>query len=56
VKKLTDEEIAKEDHDLGECGSGCKWCHEAHQEVMRALYPPLPGFYASRFMTIGFRA
>ena len=54
-KELTDEEIAKEDHNLGECGSGCKWCFEAHQRFWEARYPPTPGFYASRYTTIRFQ-
>jgi hypothetical protein len=54
-KPPTEEQIAKEDHDNGECGSGCKWCHEKHMEFVRARIEP-KGFYASRYMTIGFRA
>ena len=55
-KELTEEEILREEHEMGECGSGCKWCHEKHQRFLDARYPPTPGFYASRYMTIGFKA
>jgi hypothetical protein len=55
--KMTEEQIAKEDHDNGECGTGCKWCHEKHMEVVNALYPPTPGFWVSHyFMGCTFKA
>jgi hypothetical protein len=54
--EMTEEQIKKEEHDLGECGAGCKWCHEKHQEFMAALYTP-EGFYVSRyFMGCTFKA
>jgi hypothetical protein len=51
----TEEEMLHEDHENGECVGGCKWCFEAHQEIVNARYEPT-GFYASRYMTIGFTA
>ena len=45
-KELTEEQIAKEDHDNGECVGGCKWCHEKHREFVAALIQPKSGHYA----------
>lgn len=55
TSQMTEEEILKEEHDHGECGTFCFWCIE-DQKRFEGRYPLAPGFYASRYMTVGFKA